>query len=96
MLQRWLVIKLKSTYSITANQIYISCIYSNSVTASWLSDNAFLSSGRGLRFKSRAGQIEHHHCCNVSSKGAVLPGRHGVEMGPANSLHASNGKLQRV
>ena len=27
--------------------------------------------------------------CDISSKGAVLPGRNDAEMGPANSLHAS-------
>ena len=27
--------------------------------------------------------------CNISSKGAVLPGRNDAEMGPANSLHVS-------
>ena len=29
------------------------------------------------------------HRCNISSKGAVLPGRNDAEMGHANSLHAS-------
>ena len=29
------------------------------------------------------------HRCNTSSNGAVLPGRNEVEMGSANSLHAS-------
>ena len=29
------------------------------------------------------------HRCNISSNGAVLPGRNDAEMGPANSLHAS-------
>ena len=29
------------------------------------------------------------HRCDVSSNGAVLPGRNDAEMGPANSLHAS-------
>ena len=29
-----------------------------------------------------------HHRCDISSKGAVLPGRNDEEMGPANSLHA--------
>ena len=29
------------------------------------------------------------HRCNISLKGAVLPGRNDAEMGPANSLHAS-------
>ena len=28
------------------------------------------------------------HRCDISSKGAVLPGRNDAEMGPANSLHA--------
>ena len=29
------------------------------------------------------------HRCDISSNGAVLPGRNDAEMGPANSLHAS-------
>ena len=29
-----------------------------------------------------------HHCCDISSKGAVLPGRNDAEMDPANSFHA--------
>ena len=29
------------------------------------------------------------HCCDISSKGAVLPGHNDAEMGPANSLHAT-------
>ena len=29
------------------------------------------------------------HRCEISSKGAVLPGRNDAEKGPANSLHAS-------
>ena len=29
------------------------------------------------------------HCCDISSKGAVLLGHNDAEMGPANSLHAS-------
>ena len=47
-----------------------------------------------MRFKSWAGQsntelsIACHHC-NISSKGVVLLGCNDVEMGPANSLHAS-------
>ena len=57
----------------------------------------FVSGAGGLRFKSRAGQIDHsvattattRHRCDVSSKGAVLPGFYVAEMGPANSLHAS-------
>ena len=28
------------------------------------------------------------HRCDISSKGAVLPGRNDAETGPANSLHA--------
>ena len=27
------------------------------------------------------------HCCNISMKGAVLPGRNDAEMGPTNLLH---------
>ena len=30
-----------------------------------------------------------HHRCDISSKGAVVPGRNDAEMGPANLLHAS-------
>ena len=61
---------------------------------SWSSGNAFVSGAEGLRFKSRAGQIGHSvangsHRCDISSKGAVLPGRYDAEMGPANSLQAS-------
>ena len=48
----------------------------------------------GLRFKSRTGQIGHSvanglpcHCCNISLKVAVLPGRNDAEMGPASWLH---------
>ena len=29
------------------------------------------------------------HCCNISSKGAVLSRHNDMEMGPANLLHAS-------
>ena len=29
------------------------------------------------------------HRCDISSKGAVLPGRNDAEMGPANLLHTS-------
>ena len=29
------------------------------------------------------------HRCDISSKGAVLPGHNDAEMGPANSLHVS-------
>ena len=29
------------------------------------------------------------HCCDISSKEAVLPGRNDAEMGTANSLHVS-------
>ena len=56
---------------------------------------SFVSEAEGLRFKSRTGQIGQIlptalHRCDISSKGAVLPGRNDAEMmGPANSLHAS-------
>ena len=39
--------------------------------------------------KSDAVLSAARHRCNISSKGAVLPGRNDAEMGPANSLHAS-------
>ena len=61
--------------------------------ASWSSSNAFFSVAEGLRFESRAGQIGHNVAngqprCDISSKGAVLPGRNDAEMGLVNSLHA--------
>ena len=64
------------------------------VPAGWSSGNAFVSGAGGLRFKSGADQIGHvlpaaRHRCDISSKGAVLPGRNDAEMSPANSLHAS-------
>ena len=60
----------------------------------WLSGNAFVSGAVGLRFKSRAVQVEHSVANDSSlqrhfSKEAVLPGRNDAEVGPANSLHAS-------
>ena len=62
--------------------------------ASWSSGNAFVSGAGGLRFKSRAGQIEHsvangRHRCDISPNRAVLPGRNDAEVGPVNLLHAS-------
>ena len=45
---------------------------------SWLSGNAFGSGAGSMRIKSRANQIgvlpKARHRCNISSKGAVLPG----------------------
>ena len=60
----------------------------------WSSGNAFVSGAGGLRFNFRAGKSDTvlptaRHRCNISSKGAVLPGRNDAELGPANSLHAS-------
>ena len=56
----------------------------------------FVSGTGGLRFKSRAGQIgltvvlpTARHRCNISPKGALLPGRNDAEMRSVNSLHAS-------
>ena len=51
--------------------------------ASWSSGNAFVSGAGGLRFKSRAGQIDKvlsmaRNCCNIFSKETVLPGRNGA------------------
>ena len=46
----------------------------------------------GLNFgpvKSDTRLPTDRHRCNISSTGAVLPGRNNAEMGPANSLHAS-------
>ena len=65
--------------------------------ASWLSVNAFVSEAEGLRFKSQAGQTAHNVAnasprCNISPKGAVLPGRNDLEMGSANSSYT----LRRV
>ena len=42
-----------------------------------------------LRFKSDTVLPTARHRCDISSKGAVLPGRNDAEMGPDNSLHAS-------
>ena len=47
-----------------------------------------------LKFKFPAGQIRNsastaRHHCDISSKGAVLPGLNDTEMGLAYSLHAS-------
>ena len=39
--------------------------------------------------KSDTVLLTARHLCDVSSNGAVLPGRNDTEMGPANSLHAS-------
>ena len=39
--------------------------------------------------KSNTALSTARHRCDISSKGAVLPGRNYAEMGPANSLHAS-------
>ena len=59
-----------------------------------LSGYAFISGAVGLRFISRAGQLETvlptaRYRCNISSKGAVLPGRNDAQIGPVNSLQAS-------
>ena len=65
----------------------------NTVITSWSSGNAFVSGAGGLRFKSRAAQIEHSvangsHPCDISSKEAVLLERNDVKMGPTKWLHA--------
>ena len=39
--------------------------------------------------KSNTVFVTARHRCDISSKGAVLPGRNDAEMGFANSLHAS-------
>ena len=54
----------------------------------------FASGARGVRFKSRVGQIGQsvptaRHFCNISSKGNMLLGHNDAEMGPVNFLHAS-------
>ena len=55
------------------------------------SSNAFVSGVGGLKFKSRASQIERivlptaRRRCDISLKEAVSPGRNGVGMDPANS-----------
>ena len=61
--------------------------------ASWSSGNAFVSGAGDLRFNF--GSIKSDivlpmagHRCDISSKGAVLPGCNDAEMGPANSVHA--------
>ena len=63
---------------------------------SWSSGNKFVFGAGGLRFKSRACQIEHNvangspplrHFFKKSCVG-LLSGHNDAEMGPANSLHA--------
>ena len=39
--------------------------------------------------KSRTFLPTVRHRCNISSKGAMLPGRNDAEIGPVNSLNAS-------
>ena len=39
--------------------------------------------------KSDTVLLTARHRCDISSKGAMLPGRDDAEMGPANLLHAS-------
>ena len=53
--------------------------------ASWSSSNAFVSGTGGLRFKSRAVKLNTvvptaRHRCDISRKGAVLPGRDDAEI----------------
>ena len=53
--------------------------------ASWSSSNAFVSGTGGLRFKSRAVKSDTvvptaRHRCDISWKGAVLPGRNDAEI----------------
>ena len=36
-----------------------------------------------------------HHCCEISSKGAVLSGRNDPEMGSTNLLQDTFGVLER-
>ena len=59
------------------------------VSASRLSGNAFVSRRGGQRVKSHTVLPMARHRCDISSKGAVLPGRNDVEKGPANSLYTS-------
>ena len=56
--------------------------------------NGFVFGAGGLRFRSRPVKLvivlpTARHRCNISLKGAVLPGRYDTEMDSANSLHAS-------
>ena len=67
---------------------------------SWSSGNVFVYGTGVLRFKPRAGQIEHSvaNCSpalRLSSKGAVLPGCNEAEMGLIK-LVTSFGVIQRV
>ena len=60
----------------------------------WSSGNMFVSETGGQRFKSLAGEIGHsvdtaRHRCEISFKGAVLPGPNDADMGPAYPLHVS-------
>ena len=62
--------------------------------ASWSSGNAFVSGAGDPRFN--LGPVKTNtvlptacHRCDISLKGAVLPGRNEAEVGPVNSLDAS-------
>ena len=50
--------------------------------------------GLGL-VKSDAVLPSARHRCNISSKGAVLPGRNDAEMDPVNSLHDSTASIMK-
>ena len=54
-------------------------------STSWSSGNVLVPVAGGLKFKSRAVTFDTilamaHHCCDISSKQAVLLGRNDVEM----------------
>ena len=57
---------------------------------SWSSSNAFVSEAGG-QISSQLYQTvlpTAHHCCDISSKGAVLIKGNDAEIDHANSLHA--------
>ena len=67
----------------------ISVLYPSDKLASWSSGNTFVSGAGGLRpVESNIALPTIRHRCDISSKEAVLPGRNGVEIGPANLLRA--------
>ena len=66
--------------------------YLQQKSARWPSGNELDSGTVGLGSNPGSVKLElptAGHCCNFSSKGAVLSRRNVAAMGPANSFHAS-------
>ena len=69
--------KFTETFQIIANLIV------QAVTGSSLEEKVCSSNLEPV--KSDTVLLTAHHCCDISAKGAVLPGRNDTETGPANS-----------